>query len=208
MPIDQIVKFTALNTVLLKDFYLFIKNNFQKISFGWLLTFLSSFGQTFLISLYVPHLTENFSITKGTFGALYAGCTVIASVIMLTVGHTVDHKPVKKVTAFTVLGLASASILLGVSTHILWLALALIVLRLCGQGLLSHISMTVISKIFIQNRGKALSFSSLGYSAGEALLPLIISAVIAFFDWRIAAIGSGIAIDLPNSAKIYEFVSF
>ncbi|WP_417887892.1 MFS transporter [Zunongwangia sp.] len=176
----------------MKEFYRFIKINFRKISFGWLLTFLSSFGQTFLISLYVPHLTASFAITKGSFGALYAGATVIASVVMLTVGHTVDHKPIKKVTAFTILGLATACILLGASTNVLLLGLALIILRLCGQGLLSHISMTVISKLFIQNRGKALSFSSLGYSAGEALLPLVVSTIIAFFNWRVAAIGSGV----------------
>jgi MFS family permease len=67
-------------------------------------------------------------------------------------------------------------------------------LRLCGQGLMSHISMTIISKYFDKNRGKALSLSSLGYSMGEAIFPIIITSIIAFFDWRIAAITSGVAL--------------
>ncbi len=176
----------------MRDFIPFLKANYKKVSFGWLLTFMSSFGQTFLISLYVPQIIKEFQVTEGFFGAIYAICTVVASIIMLSVGHTVDYKPVKKVTAYTIVGIALSSILLGFSYHIVFLFIALVGLRLCGQGLLSHISMTVISKYYDENRGKALSFSSLGYSMGEALLPIIISFILALFDWRIAAISSGV----------------
>lgn len=178
----------------MKDFYYFFKGNFRQVSFGWLLTFLSSFGQTFLISLYVPEIVRAFEISEGTFGAIYAGCTLAASFIMLTVGHTVDHKPVKTVTAFTIISLALANIILGFSYHIVFLFIALIGMRLAGQGLLSHISMTIISKYYDENRGKALSISSLGYSVGEAVFPVAIAALIAWFDWRIAAISSGVAL--------------
>ena len=176
------------------DYYRFLKNNFRKVSFGWLLTFLSSFGQTFLISLYVPEIVASFKISVGTFGAIFAICTIVASFIMLTVGHMVDHKSIKKVTFLTIIGLAFSSILLGFSYHIVFLFIALIGLRLTGQGLLSHISMTIISKYYDENRGKALSITSLGYPMGEAFFPLIIAFTIGFFNWRIAAIASGVAL--------------
>lgn len=176
------------------DLFFFLKSNFKKVSFGWLLTFLSSFGQTFLISLYVPEIVRDFKITEGTFGAIYAVCTVISSIFMLTIGHSVDHKPVKTVTAFTVLSLAVSSILLGFSYHIAFLFVAITGLRLTGQGLLSHISMTVISKYFHENRGKALSISSLGYSIGEAVFPLGIALIIGWFNWRVAAVASGLVL--------------
>lgn len=153
---------------------------------------MSGFGQTFLISLYVPEILKSFSISEGTFGAIYAGCTVTASMIMLSVGHTVDHKPAKKVTAFTIIGLGLSSILLGFSQNILFLIVAITGLRLTGQGLLTHISMTIMSKQFVADRGKALSFSSLGFSVGEAVFPVLISLLIAFYDWRVAAITSGV----------------
>ena len=175
----------------MKDFYFFLKGNFRKVSFGWLLTFLSGFGQTFLISLYVPEILRSFQISEGTFGTLYAGSTITASFIMLSVGHTVDHKPAKKVTAFVVAGLAISSILLGLSTNLFLLVLAITGLRLTGQGLLTHISMTIMSKQFVSDRGKALSFSSLGFSVGEAIFPVIIASIIAWFDWRVAAFTSG-----------------
>ncbi|NJY63538.1 MFS transporter [Salinimicrobium sp. CDJ15-81-2] len=175
----------------MKDYFYFLKGNFRTVSFGWLLTLLSGFGQTFLISLYVPEIIRSFSISEGAFGAIYAGCTIAASFIMLSVGHTVDHKPVKKVTAFTVAGLGLSSILLGASQNIIMLLVAITGLRLAGQGLLTHISMTIMSKQFVADRGKALSFSSLGFSVGEAIFPLLIAFIIGWFDWRIAAISSG-----------------
>lgn len=176
----------------MRDFIYFIKENFRKLSFGWTLTFLSSFGQTFLISLYVTEISSEFAITEGTFGALYAVCTVLASFIMLTVGHTVDHVSIKKVTAFTIACLAFSSILMGISYHISLVFISLVGLRLSGQGMLSHINMTILSKYYDKNRGKALSFSTLGFSSGEIVLPLLLAFIIAWFNWRWAMIGSGV----------------
>ena len=174
------------------QFLKFIRYNFKPLSYGWVLTFLSSFGQTYLISLYVIHITKTFEITEGYFGAIYAICTVLSSIIMLSIGHTVDHISVKKVSFFTILLLALCCILMGFSYHIAFVFLAMIGLRLSGQGMLSHISFTILSKYYDKDRGKALSFSTLGFSVGEAILPILIVSIIGIFDWRIAMIGSGV----------------
>lgn len=156
-----------------------------------MLTFLSSFGQTFLISIYVPEILETFSISNGLFGSIYAVATVTSSVIMLSVGHLVDHKPVKKIAAFTVAGLAISSFLLGIShLSIAILIIALIGLRLTGQGLMSHISLTVMSRHYELDRGKALSIASLGYAIGEAIFPICISTLILWYDYEVAALAS------------------
>jgi MFS family permease len=52
--------------------------------------------------------------------------------------------------------------------------------------------MTILSKFYDKNRGKALSFSTLGFSSGEIVLPLLLAFFIAWFDWRWTLIGSGI----------------
>ncbi|MCX2681287.1 MFS transporter [Galbibacter sp. EGI 63066] len=176
----------------MKDFFSFLKHNAREVSFGWVLTFLSSFGQTFLISLYVPEILKAFAISEGTFGGIYAICTITASIIMLTVGHSVDHKPVKTVTALTVLGAAISCFLLGISHyHIVLLFVAVTGLRLTGQGWMTHISMTVMSRYYDSDRGKALSIAALGYSIGEAFFPIIISTLILWYDYEVAAMASG-----------------
>ena len=178
----------------LKNLFRFFITNFKEVSFGWLLTFLSSFGQTFLLSIYVPEIIKTFNFTEGTFGAIYAGCTVIASFIMLYVGHHVDHTSVKRVTGLTVLALACSNFILGFTNHISLLIIAIIGLRLSGQGLLSHISLTIISKYYTKDRGKALSIAALGYSVGEAVLPVLISLVTVWYNWRIGAIITGVGL--------------
>ncbi len=178
----------------LKNLFRFFITNFKEVSFGWLLTFLSSFGQTFLLSVYVPEIIKTFGFTEGTFGAIYAGCTVAASFIMLSVGHHVDHTSVKRVAGLTVLALACSNFILGFTNHISLLIIAIIGLRLSGQGLLSHISLTIISKYYAKDRGKALSIAALGYSVGEALLPVIISLIVVWHNWRIGAIITGVGL--------------
>ena len=178
----------------MKNLFRFFITNFKEVSFGWLLTFLSSFGQTFLLSVYVPEIINTFNFTEGTFGAIYAGCTVTASFIMLSVGHHVDHTSVKRVAGLTVLALACSNFILSFTNHILLLIIAIIGLRLSGQGLLSHISLTIISKYYSKDRGKALSIAALGYSVGEALLPVLVSLVIVWYNWRIGAIITGVGL--------------
>ncbi|MFD3001499.1 MFS transporter [Pontibacter toksunensis] len=176
----------------MKAYYLFLKDNVPYVGFGWLTTFFSSFGQTFLISLYVPDILSTFNLTNGAFGTMYALCTVAASVIMLRYGPYVDFKPVRLVTYFTIFGLAASTILLGLSFHPILLVIALTGLRLTGQGMMSHISLTIISRYYDKDRGKALSLSSLGYSVGEAVFPVLITSLLLSFGWRWAAAASGV----------------
>lgn len=178
----------------MKAYYIFLKNNLSGVSFGFLLTLISSFGQTFLISLYVPDITASFSISNGYFGAIYSICTIISSAILLSVGHMIDHLPVKKVTLYSLFGLSASAILLGLSGNIVTLMIAIIGLRLTGQGLMSHISLTVMSRSYTHDRGKALSLSSTGYSAGEAILPGIVAFLIIFLGWNLTSVIIGAAI--------------
>ena len=47
-------------------------------------------------------------------------------------------------------------------------------LRLTGQGMTTHIESVSIGRWFVATRGRAISISHLGYSLGEATLPVLI----------------------------------
>lgn len=170
----------------MRSYYLFLRYNFSHVFFGWLLTFFSSFGQTFFISLFVPGILTEFQFSKSVFGGYYALATVIASFFLLQFGHLVDNQPIRPFTVKTNLLLAASCALLGMAVHPAMVFLALIGLRLGGQGLMSHISMSVMSRHFTTDRGKALSLSALGYPMGEMVFPLAAGAILAFWDWRVA----------------------
>ena len=64
------------------------------------------------------------------------------------------------------------------------LGLVLFLLRLTGQGLLSHTAMTSMARYFDDQRGKATSIAGLGFPAGEAILPIAAVAAMSWIGWR------------------------
>ena len=49
------------------------------LAFGLVTALSSSFGQTFFISLFLPYFMVDFDLTKGDFGFLYGGCTLLSA---------------------------------------------------------------------------------------------------------------------------------
>ena len=178
----------------MRAYYHFLKTSFEPVFFGFLLTFFSSFGQTFLISLFVPFILAELALTNASFGGYYAVATVISSLILLRVGHVIDSRPVRPFTRYTILLLSFSCLMLAVVWHPAVLFFALIGLRLAGQGLLSHISMSTMSRYFKADRGKALSISTLGYSAGEIVFPVTLGMMVAFAGWRAAAVAAAVLV--------------
>ena len=138
----------------------------------------SSFGQTFFISLFVPRFMADFDLTKGDFGLLYGGCTLLSALCLPLLGSRIDHLELKRYTALTIGGLALAALTVSAAPHVALLALGIVGLRLSGQGLLGHISQTVMAREFAASRGKALGVAGLGYPLGEAVLPMACATVI------------------------------
>lgn len=152
--------------------------------FGLSFTFFSSFGQTFLISLFVPFFLQDFNLSNAGFGSLYSIATLSSAAILPYLGRWIDQLPLKQYSMYVAAGLLTASLTLALSWHIGLLFLAILLLRLSGQGLSGHTAQTAMARYFVQERGKALSISSLGYPIGEGILPLIIAGLLSVLSWR------------------------
>ena len=163
----------------------FAKRNKELVFFGLGLTFFSSFGQTFLISLFVPGFLEDFDISYSLFGSFYSSATLISAFILVWIGSKVDKVSLTRYSFFVAGGLALSTFLLAVSYWLPVLLLGLTGVRLFGQGLCGHTAHTAIARNFVAGRGRALSLVNLGFSLGEALLPLIVTSVIALVGWRL-----------------------
>jgi MFS family permease len=168
----------------MKGWYKFLINNRSMLSFGFFLNFFSGYGQTFLISLYLPFLVAAASIQNSAFGSLYSAATLISALLLSQIGKYIDTVPLKTYSWLATIGLIISSLLFSQVNSVYLLFAALLGLRLSGQGLMSHISSTVTAKFFDADRGKALGITSLGHPAGQFLLPVIIVPLIAFWGWR------------------------
>jgi MFS family permease len=162
----------------------FITSNLPLLSFGLLFTFSSGFGQTYLLSLYVPAVEGFLNISNTEFGSLYAIATIGSALSLPWLGGYFDRVELKPYSLVVMLGLAASMLLLSVAANFLMVLIAFYGLRLFGQGLSSHTSFSAMARYFSTNRGKAIGLVSLGYPASEAILPILIALLIAAMGWR------------------------
>jgi MFS family permease len=162
----------------------FLRENFRWIAGGLLLTFFSSFGQTFFIGLSGQELRDKFGLTDGEFGGLYMIATIGSALTLPFLGRTLDHMPGWKVARFVIPGLACACLLMAFSPNLIFLVIAIYTLRLFGQGMLSHTAYTEIGRWFVANRGRATSMIVPGHQLGEAFLPVTFTLIVITLGWQ------------------------
>lgn len=168
----------------LMTYLAFVRKERRLLSFAVSFTFFSSFGQTFLLSLFVPYFLVAFELSNASFGTLYSLATMTGAVALPWLGQWIDRIPLRQYSIYVAVGLLFASVLMAVSWHISVLFLSLIMLRLSGQGLSSHTAQTTMARQYEGERGKALSISALGFPIGEALLPSLIAMMLVYMHWQ------------------------
>ena len=83
--------------------------NFKVITFGFIFTFFSSFGQSFFLGLFNSSIRETLSITHGQFGSIYASATLLSSFLLIWVGKKIDDINISKFAFFVILILSFSS---------------------------------------------------------------------------------------------------
>ncbi len=156
------------------------------LAFSVLLAFFSSFGQTFLLSFYIPEFVTAFSLTEGRVGLMYGVATVVSALLLPWTGRRIDRMPLAGYTFTVTLAMALAAGMLAVAPHWVFLFLCLVALRHLGQGLCGHIAMTTAGKSFLANRGKAVAIAGTGFPLGEMFLPALVALGIATLGWRLS----------------------
>ena len=158
--------------------------NFKVILFGFIFTFFSSFGQSFFLGLFNSSIREALSITHGQFGSIYASATLLSSFILVWIGKKIDDVNILKFASYVITLLAISCFLFSKISSVIFLFFSIFLIRLSGQGLMSHTATTTIARFFEKSRGKALSTTWLGLSLAEFILPLLIIFLLTFLDWR------------------------
>jgi predicted MFS family arabinose efflux permease len=154
------------------------------IIFGFIFTFFSSFGQSFFLGLFNLSIREALSISNGYFGIIYATATLFSSFILIWIGKKIDDVNTIKFAFFVTILLSISSFLFSKINSIIFLFIAIFLMRLFGQGLMSHTATTAVSRYFDKSRGRALSTAWLGLSFAEFLLPVLVVYLLTIMNWR------------------------
>ncbi|QBF29607.1 MFS transporter [Thalassococcus sp. S3] len=163
----------------------FIAQNAPWLGAGFVLTFLSSFGQTFFISIFAGDIRSAFGLSHGVWGGIYTLGTTASAIAMVWAGTLTDRYRVRVLGPVILSGLAAACLFMALNPVVWLLPLVIFMLRFTGQGMTSQIAMVAMARWFSKIRGRALSVASLGFAVGEAALPLLFVTLMSFLDWRL-----------------------
>jgi len=161
-----------------------IRSNFKIIIFGFVFTFFSCIGQSFFIGLFNSEIRNELNISHAQFGSIYGIATLCSSLTLVWLGKKIDEIKLINYSILVITLLFLASIFFSFVNGIIFLFIGIFLLRLSGQGLMAHTATTTVSRYFEKTRGKALSFTWLGMSLGEFLLPILIVFLLSFLHWR------------------------
>ena len=175
-----------------------LQTEWRFLLFGFLMSFWSSLGQTFFISLFSSEIRADLGLSHGGFGSYYALATTASALTLFWLGKLADTISVPRLSAMTLAGLCLAALHFSTVSSVVMLTIGIFFLRLSGQGMMYHVYSTAVTRRYIQVRGRALALSGFGMNAAEALFPVIVILGLSLFDWRF----------LWTILPIFAFISF
>lgn len=168
------------------DYLRFVAAHRHFLAFGLAMMAFSSFGQTYYISLFGAELRAEFSLSHGDLGLYYSGATLASGIVMLWVGRLVDLVALKPLTVVVCLGLALACLSMAAVPAAVLLYGVFFLLRLSGQGMMSHTALSSAARHFGPDRGKAVGVVALGAPLGAGLAPALTVLVAGLIGWRLS----------------------
>ncbi len=162
----------------------FIRENLPFLATGFLLSFLSSFGQTFFIAIFGGEIREAYGLSNGDWGLIYMVGTGASAMLMVFAGGLADRFRVRTLGIVVILMLAAACLFMAFNAVAALLPLVIFALRFTGQGMTSHVATVAMARWFIATRGRALAVASFGFMLGEATLPLTMVWLKSMIEWR------------------------
>lgn len=175
----------------------FCRANAAFLLAGVVISFTSSFGQTFFISLFAAQIMADFGLTDGGWGMVYAAATTASALAMVWAGGVVDHVRVRHLVVAVSALLALACLSMALAGSVAALLGTIFALRLLGLGLMGQLSIVAMSRWFTASRGKALSVASMGFALGQAALPVLFVAALGVVSWRTLWVVAAAAVLAP-----------
>jgi len=150
------------------------------------MTFWSSPGQTYLISLFSGEIRMELGLSDGEFAGIYSLATLASAVVMIWSGTLVDRIDLKKFSIAIVIGLGIGCGLMSVSVGVVSLLVSLFLIRQLGQGLMLITSSTAMVRYLDNHKGKSSALAGMGYAVSEAVMPSILVALLLWVGWRVS----------------------
>lgn len=161
-----------------------IRQHFGLLAISFIALFTGNLGQSFFIGLFQQDIAQSLNLSAGEFGGAYAAITMVSGFLVMHFGAKLDWIPPRRYALLVLTALLIGVALLTLSPWLITAVIGLGLVRLCGQGLMTHFGSTLAGREFTINRGRALGLVSLGMPFGEILLPPLLAILIGWLSWQ------------------------
>ncbi|HEX4589362.1 MAG TPA: MFS transporter, partial [Gemmataceae bacterium] len=153
-------------------------------------------GRSIGLGVLTEPIVRDFSLTHVQFGHINLWATLLGAAFCLPGGWLIDRLGIRPVMAGTLIGLAAVVVAM-TATRSVWALAGLILLtRGLGQSALSVVSLAVVGKTPLRNRGLAMGVYAFLTGVGFAALMPVIQMLDQemHWDWRAiwSALGGGL----------------
>ena len=147
-----------------------------------------------VLSVFLAPMNAEFGWTRTQFAGAMSLGSLLGGAIALFVGPLIDRFG-PRVALGIAFGLVGAAFVLMNWITTLWEFYALqTIARMMSNGVTGVALGIIIPKWFIEKRGRAVAFGSIGSQAGSTITPLYVQLLVNLYGWRVAAVVAGIVI--------------
>ena len=166
------------------NYFGLLRQHGKLLAITFLAVFTGNLGQSFFIGLFQNDISTDLKITAGEFGAIYSAITLFSGFIVMHFGAKIDWIAPKQYSFIILLTLLIGLLLLTLSPWWVLGMLGLALIRICGQGMMTHFGNTLAAREFVKNRGRALGINALAMPCGEIILPPVTAMLLLWFSWQ------------------------
>lgn len=141
----------------------------------------------------VPVFGDVFTVSESYLGLVTSVGTVGFVLAMVTFGTASGRIDIKRFLAISVAGTIASVLVLGLSPTYL-LLLAFIGVRSFSTGIFRSLDRSVLSHLYPNSRARVLSLHTMVWAVGATLGPLLVTAVMWEFSWRVTYLVLAIAL--------------
>jgi MFS family permease len=161
--------------------------------YGWLVLAVAAFGtfmtgpaQTYGVAVFVDPMLKELGWSRSVSAGAYSLASILAGLSMIAVGRFFDRFSARWVIALLVVLYGLACFWMAAVAMPAMLLLGFIALRFSGQASLGLACSTLAARWFVRRRGRAMSITVLGMALSNAVVPLVLTALITAVGWRSA----------------------
>lgn len=171
----------------------------KPIFYGWIIvaiiflaTIASSVQLNPTIGVFIKPITEEFGWTRSEMAGAVTFGTILGGILAIFMGRIVDRFGPRWVLFAAFLTMGSMMLLMS-RIEYLWHFYAItIVTRMTLQGVINLTCQTVVSKWFINLRGRAIAIANAGQRVGTGVIPYTAQIIIGSAGWRTATWSIGL----------------